>query len=193
MQGNGLSLSDRHVCGKSKREVYGWQKPGEGGEFMWLDKNLLNVDPTYQRSKSQVKVDTISREFSWPALGCILVALRSDARYFVYDGQHRVMAAKRRDDVQELPCLVFHFDELSAEAQAFVQANTVRGAVSIVDKFRARIEANDADALAMAAIAERYRLIIPAKQQTGPNVLGGFRGGLQARRRPLPSRPANCG
>lgn len=136
---------------RSKREVYGWGGTGETGEFRYLDKHLLRIDKRYQRPESKAKIAKIAKEFNWAAFGVLLVAYRDHA-YYVYDGQHRVDASKRRDDVQELPCLVFVFDELSKEAQAFVDANTVRGPVRALDRFRARLEAQDSDALAIQGI-----------------------------------------
>lgn len=139
---------------------------------MRLDKNLLVVDYSYQRTASKAKVNEIAKNFSWPAFGVILASLRSNGRYYVFDGQHRVLGARKRDDVQDVPCIVFVFDKLSEEAQAYVRANTVRGAVSTVEKFKGRLVANDPDAVEMEAIATRHGMVIPDKKQTGANILG---------------------
>ncbi|QDV78042.1 DUF262 domain-containing protein [Botrimarina mediterranea] len=131
---------------------------GPKGRFDLIDKRQLVVDPSYQRDLRSSKVQEIVAEFSWAAFGVVLVALRSDGKYYVYDGQHRVMAAMLIEHLSVLPCLVFSFDDLPEEARAFVLTNTKRGAMSAGEKFTARVIANDPDAMMIAGILSRNGL-----------------------------------
>lgn len=152
---NGATLSPNHACGRSKREVYDWAEPGERGRLCWLPKEDIHVDHAYQRTNiSQARVNEIAANWSWPALGVIGVCARPDGTKWAYDGQHRTLAAHKRDDILELPCVVFSSRRLSDEAQAFVQANTVRGAMRRLDKYKAQIVAGDKTALAVQELVE---------------------------------------
>jgi hypothetical protein len=153
-----LHPNDSHRGGKPKREIYGWKAAADRGEFMWLDKRLINIDHAYQRERvSHARVLEIARSWSWQALGVILLFKRvSDGRYYAYDGQHRVLASMKRDDVQELPCFVFPGDTVAEEADAYVAANTVRGPMQAIEKFKARIIALDPTALAIQAALEEW-------------------------------------
>ena len=71
------------------------------------------------------------------------MALRADGKYWVIDGQHRVMAALLRDDIIDLPCVLFDIDDITAEAMGFWSANSNRRNVSSLDKYRALIVAKD--------------------------------------------------
>jgi hypothetical protein len=144
-----------HACGRSKREVYDWADSGDHGELRWLHKDVINVDHTYQRKNvSLARVNEIAANWSWPAIIAIGVAQRSDGTYWAYDGQHRVLAAKKRDDIRELPCVVFHVRSIESEAQTFVTSNTARGAMRRIDKYKAQLVAGDKAALAIEELCE---------------------------------------
>jgi hypothetical protein len=119
---------------------------------MEIDKFLLHVDHDYQRDNiNEERVNKISKSWSWPACGCISVARRPDGTYWVFDGQHRALAARKREDIQDLPCLVFHMREQREEAKGFVEANTVRGPMRSYERFKGRLVAQEANALRVAA------------------------------------------
>lgn len=129
--------------GVDKAKRYGWTIPEKPGVFMLISKRQLHIDGDYQRAASKMKILTIAGAFSWPAFGCLVVVLRSDGSFFVIDGQHRKLAADRRDDLDELPCLVFELEGVKAEAAAFVVANEQRRPVSALEKYKAKIVAED--------------------------------------------------
>jgi hypothetical protein len=68
------------------------------------------------------------------------------------DGQHRKLAADKRSDITELPCLVFEVDDLGDEATGFIDINTCRGPLSSFHRFRAKLARQDADALAVEKV-----------------------------------------
>lgn len=136
--------ADESVRNGDKRKVYRWRDDvGTRGELRYVDKALLYVDHAYQRPAREGKVMELARSWWWMACGVIVVVQRRDGRLVVVDGQHRVLAAMKRSDVKDLPCIVFQSDEVEEEAQAFLDCNANRKPVTSVDKFRAKTMAGD--------------------------------------------------
>ena len=127
--------------GLNKVKRYKWSLKDGPGLFEWINKNDLLIDHTYQRRAMSSKVLNIAREWSWIACGCLLVARRHSNS--VMDGQYRTLAARKRSDITELPCMVFEVETIQNEAQGFLDANTHRKPVSALDKYRALLTAGD--------------------------------------------------
>ncbi len=161
-----VSGEKTHV-GTSKVEHYRWTLKDSRGEYMAIDKNELFVDHAYQRDQNENKVIEMARSWSWMACGAILVALRPDGSHFVFDGQHRVMAARKRSDITTLDCLVFEVDELHDEADGFLKSNTLRKPVSMMAKFKALIVCNDKHAVAVSALLETLGLSVHKQSKPG--------------------------
>jgi hypothetical protein len=131
-----------HV-GLDKVTRYNWKMADQEGQFRKIHKRLLKVNnDVYQRDGIVSKVNELASNWSWIACGVLVVASR-DGVFWVVDGQHRKLAADKRSDIQELPCMVFDVDEIKEEAQAFLATNTNRRNVSALDKFRAKLAAGD--------------------------------------------------
>jgi hypothetical protein len=127
----------------SKIDRYNWSAQDQPGEFKLIQKNLLKVNYDYQRNaESKIKILRLASNWSWVACGSICVGHR-DGEYWVIDGQHRTLAAKRRADIEELPCMVFDTQSVKQEARGFLNANTARKPITSLDKFRAKIAARD--------------------------------------------------
>ncbi len=143
----------------SKREKYNWSAGGQPGQMRWINKHELHIDPRYQRERSESRVRQIAREWSWVILGVLVVAERPDRTLVVLDGQHRAAAAMSRDDVDNLPCIVFPLSEIATEAMAFYGINTTGLTVSALDRHRARLVGGDPVAIAAAGAvtASGYR------------------------------------
>ena len=101
---------------KTKIDRYKWTVKDETGEIRQLNKSVLKVDHEYQRNASERKVLALANSWSWVACGAIVVGQR-DSTYWVIDGQHRVLAARRRADIEMLPCLIFQSDGVASEAR----------------------------------------------------------------------------
>lgn len=130
--------------GTSKIKQYGWELKDNPGELAWLHKTMLCVDHSYQRSSNHRKALGIAQKWSHTACGVIVVAKRtSDQRLYVIDGQHRVLAALKRDDIEKLPCIVFCSDGPKHEAAGFIDANTLRGMPNSQEKWRAQLMRED--------------------------------------------------
>lgn len=129
-----------------KIERYDWKLLDHPGELRMLNKRLLRVDERYQREATEPKVKEIARAWSWLACGALLVAEREGV-YFVFDGQHRALAAARRSDIDNLPCVVFRTAGTKEEAEAFLRANKNRKPLNGLAKFRAATAAEQPAAL----------------------------------------------
>lgn len=134
---------ERTHVGADKIARYGWAAADERGEFRLINKRLLLVNrDVYQREGIKGKILELASTWSWIACGALIVAAR-DGKLWVVDGQHRKLAADRRSDIQDLPCMVFNVAALKDEAKAFLSTNTNRRNVSALDKFRASLAARD--------------------------------------------------
>lgn len=125
---------------------YGWTVKDGRGKFMEIPKELIVVDPTYQRSINRQKIREIQSDFSWVAFCCLCVAFRG-GRYYCIDGQHRQLAAMSRSDIDIIPCMVFESVSIQEEAKGFLNTNTLRKPVASIDSFRAKLVAGDEEAL----------------------------------------------
>lgn len=135
---------------------YGWILRDSPGVPEYIDKHELNIDHAYQREKVSLgKVQQIQSSWSWVGCGMILVALRKDGTYWVMDGQHRVLAARNRSDIDELPCLVFSVESKNDEAAGFLVANTQRKPVTAIAKYKAMVLTKDATAMAVDEVLDR--------------------------------------
>lgn len=141
-----LNVLERTHTGLDKVQRYGWTFKDSPGEQTYLPKEVLEVDKSYQRNVNEAKVLRISKEWSWIACNSICVARRS-GRFYVIDGQHRVMAACRRSDIEKLPCLVFDTEDNVQEAKGFIDANVNRKPMTMQERFNALLKAENPVAL----------------------------------------------
>ncbi len=149
------------TTGLTKLEKYKWLLKDQPGEFMWIEKTDLTVDSDYQRSISKRRMLDIAKEWSWAACGVLLVAYRNEEeQFYVFDGQHRMVASMQRADITNLPCLVFEFKDKESEAAAFVNANTLRGMPPSVAQFKARLYSGEKDAILIQQLCESTNRVI---------------------------------
>lgn len=148
----------------TKIERYGWTVADSPGEFMLIDKKDLSVDHSYQRDNVVVrKVRQIASEWSWAGCGCILVAMRTDGSFWVFDGQHRVLAAMTRADITDLPCMVFECIDVKQEAAGFLISNAERKPVSALDKFKALVMTGNHTAKVVCDVFDNLGISIVAR------------------------------
>jgi hypothetical protein len=131
-----------------KIDVYGWEILDKSGRYQKISKTQLNVDHDYQRDNvKNARVIRIASKWQWSRFGTISVALRPDGTFWVFDGQHRKLAADKRSDIDLLPCMVFTSTGPVAEAGWFL-AQTDRGNLTMLDRFKALVTQNDPTAIA---------------------------------------------
>lgn len=128
------------------------------GEFKMINKHKLMIDRSYQRNASKGRVKLINKDWSWLACGVIIVASREEG-LFVVDGQHRVLAALSRADIEMLPCMIFKVDEIKEEAKGFLTAQVGRKSLTSYDKFAAQIIAGDENAIFVKQLLDKYDLV----------------------------------
>lgn len=146
-------MSEKTHTGISKVKRYGWKIEDEPGQLMYLDKLTLRIHQSYQRDAILSKILEFSSEWSWVGAGVITVGYR-DGTYWVIDGQHRVEAAKRRDDIRALPCIVFNTQDIKQEARAFLIKNGRRKPVTALGKYKAMIVSGDKTAGFVSGVFE---------------------------------------
>lgn len=142
------------VRGQDKIDRYKWNTLPPMGEFVFIEKQDLDIDHSYQRDKiDEHKLNTIAANWSWVSCGAISVAERN-GRWYVMDGQHRKLAADKRSDITELPCMVFDLNSKEKEARAFVELNTNKTTVAGKDRFKALLIAKEQSAIRLKSIIE---------------------------------------
>lgn len=122
----------------------------------WIHLNRLSVDSAYQRSTdneaSRRLIASITAKFDWRLCAPLVVSRRSEDTLTIIDGQHRWMAASRRDDIPHLPCCIFRYENRQEEARMFILANRARKPINRLDDYYAALAAADEDALEMQQI-----------------------------------------
>lgn len=154
-----MHVSDRVSASLTKIDRYNWKIKDGPGAMMMLNKHELRVNPDYQRSIIENKVREMSASWSWLACSAITVGIRSGV-YWVIDGQHRVVAAMRRADIVELPCIVFEIENVQDEARGFLDINSLRKPMTSVDKLRASAVAGDEAAKQFEVLCKRLGLVL---------------------------------
>lgn len=139
--------------GIDKVTRYNWKIRDEPGTLLNIDKNLLIINPEYQREANLTKVLEFASNWSWISAGVIIVANRDNVLW-VIDGQHRVLAARKRVDIHKMPCVVFNTSSLKDEAMAFKDVNCNRKPVSSLAKYHALIAAEDESALKVKSVLD---------------------------------------
>lgn len=144
----------------SKVAKFGWILRDRPGQFMEISKDQLHIDHDYQRDKVVIgKVRDIQSNWSWAGCGVILVARRPDGSFWVFDGQHRVLAARNRSDITALPCLVFDVDDKTQEAAGFLVCNSERKPVTAIAKFKAMVLTKDPASTVVSRVFDRLGVV----------------------------------
>lgn len=167
---NGTAAATDSGSKIDKLKRYGWTSRGERPVLSWIPKASIQIDGRYQRKPSDSKVLRIASEFSWVAFGAISVARRPDGTFFVFDGQHRLLAVMRRSDIESIPCVVFDISP-KEEAGGFLDANSERRPVNAAEKFAAGVYGDRADWTIVSRVLQELGMSIEAnpKVAAGPN------------------------
>lgn len=124
----------------NKVDRYDWVKPGDRGKPCRVSLDDLMIDYEYQRGEiSKANTLAVARNFNWVSFNSIVVMERENGDKYVVDGQQRLLAAKHRGDIKDVPCIVFQSSGKEHEAKAFISLNINRRHVSAVDKFNAGV------------------------------------------------------
>lgn len=131
--------------------------------FAKLSVKEISIDPAYQRSLDESRVDSMAKRFDEARIGVPVVSLRKNGHYVVLDGQHRVEAMRRSGSADtKILCEVHNGLSLSEEAELFLKLNNGRKSVRVFDKYRARIVADEPTAVEFTRIVQSLGLRIGA-------------------------------
>lgn len=167
-RGNLITTDELVHHGKmTKVKRYGWTMIDSRGRFMMIQKNLIQIDDSYQRNVNEAKVMEIASNWSWIAFGVAIVAERQDGTYWAIDAQHRIAAARRRADIDLLPCMVFSVSQESDEARGFLASNTLRKPLTGMDKYKALVMTGDAASVRLNEIVEKHGYVISSAKGSG--------------------------
>jgi hypothetical protein len=144
---------------------------GERPRLEWLSKDLIRVDDSYQRPLKERRVLQILRDFTWAQFGSLMLVDQGDGSYTVYDGQHRLEAAKRHPGIDEVPVAIVVLRQAFEEAQSFLGVNVNRSSISTVEKYWAGLEAGDETMMRICAVLEEAgcEVVPPGTKSGAPN------------------------
>lgn len=144
---------------------------GEPPRLDWVPVAAIRVDDNYQRGLQRRRVGQILRDFDWAHFQPVMLAAHEDGTYTVFDGQHRVEAARLHPDIDAVPAAIVTFSRAFEEAGAFLGVNVNRTAISTVEKYHAGIEAGDERMMRICAVLEEAGCeVLPAGTHSpGPN------------------------
>lgn len=137
----------------------------------WVPISKIRVDDAYQRQIKQSRVSQILRDFNWAHFQPVMLAEHEDGTFTVFDGQHRVEAARQHPNVKDVPAAIVSFDEGYQEAGAFIGVNVNRSSITNIERYYAGIEAGDAEMMAVcSALDEAGCEVVEAGKYTpAPN------------------------
>jgi hypothetical protein len=138
--------------------------PGPKPALKWISKRDLKIDARYQRAlagrRSQALIERLIVQWRWAHCLPLVITDNCDGTFNVIDGQHRLAAAQRRDDIATLPCYLIETDTLQDEAVAFVAFNRDRVQMTGLAVYHASVAARDPHALEVAAACKAAGVIV---------------------------------
>lgn len=137
---------------------------GKRPELCWIDKRLLSIEPSYQRTlsahRSQSLIGKLAAGFCWAHCAPLVVAPKGKG-WVIIDGQHRHQAALRHDGIKDLPCYVVDARDLKDQAKAFVAHNRDRIALTTLALFHADVAAGEAAAASVIKACAAAGVTVP--------------------------------
>lgn len=146
----------------------------------WLDINKLIVNTSYQRTTSSVRsqnnIAKIINNFAWSKFAPIIVSDNGDNTYNVIDGQHRLEACKKLQDISCVPCYIVSERSIEEQATDFAETNSNRVSVNAFDLFKAKIACGDEEYIKVKEFCDKYGLTISPNgaPSNNPNMVYAF-------------------
>jgi hypothetical protein len=137
----------------------------------WVPLAKMRVNPLAQRELNPARVDKLASELELEQLGNPTVNLRSDAHFYLIDGQHRVEALKKwlgegGWEDQSMQCWSYEGLSEDEEAEKFLRLNDTL-TVPLFEKFRVGIQAGRAEECDIDRIVRAQELRISRDQGGG--------------------------
>lgn len=118
----------------------------------WISLDLLMIDHNYQRDAIPKHVQNILLNFNWRYFQPPTICPNKGKRYWVIDGQQRVLAAKLHPVVSKVPCYIIDTSLTKDQAAAFIHVNKNRRNVNPINMYWAGIVAKDEKYLALQRV-----------------------------------------
>jgi len=149
------------------------------GHFMWIEKTLLQVDESYQRTAflavSEAKTDELKSKmaanWSWRLCGTLTVSDRGLNGMFVCDGGHRLSVAMKMQSIDLLPCMVFASSGSQDEASLFTTLCTNRRPIKPTELYKAEITAKNDAVTELDAMLSSLGLHVQRAGEKGASVI----------------------
>lgn len=139
----------------------------------WIHIDKLKVDYTYQRNEISIaNVNYIAKNWDNGVYTPILVSKRNNGDYVIIDGQHRWLAANKREDMTHLKCEVNTYPSISEEAKAFFNANKMKKTMSAICQYKAILVAGDEIAKKCEEIIDGHGYIVSKRSDRGFSAVG---------------------
>lgn len=137
----------------------------------WVPITKIRVDDAYQRQLKKSRVQQILRDFTWSHFQPVMLAEHEDGTFTVFDGQHRVEAARQHPNVKDVPAAIVAFDAAFEEAGAFLGVNVNRTTITNIERYYAGIEAGDTEMMAVCSALEEAgcEVVEAGKYSPAPN------------------------
>ena len=138
--------------------------------------NQLRVDERVQRDGlKETSVRAMVKDFNEGAMGIITVSRRPNDGDYIIDGWHRTETVRRRTDNEgDVLCHVYEGLSLAEEAILFLELNA-KTAVTLMDKFKARLTAEDPTARAIDEMVRYYGWTVsPIPANGNVNAIGSL-------------------
>lgn len=156
--------------------------PNHRMEFTMVDYDVPEIDPSIQRDEVAREIKRMTGDnFNPGALGVLTISVRDVedpstgeivTRWFLVDGQQRRAACRIQNYGEKVPAIVHYGLTKDQEAELFLALNFREG-VGAWDRYKARLEAKEPQALAIAAMLDELDI---------PTGVGGFQAIGQADR-----------
>lgn len=121
--------------------------------------DLMQVDPTYQRAPSTALVEKITEDYDRVSAELLLLSWRGEGKgYWIINGQHRSLAAKKRG-LTEVDCRVIdtsHMEDPAEWEATFRLRTNVRMPDKPLERFKAQLRAGNEESLAIVGILEKF-------------------------------------
>ena len=134
-----------------------------GKRIACIPVELLELDHAYQRTETG-NANKLAENWDDTACEFLLVSFR-DGKFYVIDGQHRMIAAKI-NGIKSLPCVILTGLTRSEEARRFSVQGMGRKVLTPTDTFKANIECGNKDYKEVATdmeikrICDKYGVVI---------------------------------
>lgn len=111
-----------------------------------VSMDIIQVDPLVQRMFDPNLANKIESAWDPMFAGTLVLSKRKDGSFFVIDGQHRLVVARRREQAGfEMDCEVHEDLSLADEAEMFLRHNKFRKSARPYDNFKVALTAGYPD------------------------------------------------